>query len=214
MRGDEIIWEPHHPHLGNLWASCNFFLNESVRTGTKTLISRRCRGTDVSGTVQEILNELESSGKTELVDKDATHFITEEWRVPYCPTRSRWSPNRFDRVCFQFDGVTHPQKTNPPPEDLAQLLGAWLPAGIEFIRLGRPLSIADDVRLLSRSDAFLGVDSGMSHIAHSAMVPCFLLQYLEPLEKAHPNKSYVKCEGAVDAIAKIRYHLQYNRGSK
>ncbi len=198
------VWEPHHPHLGNLWASCNRFLSESVLAGEPALVSRWCRGQDAQGTLLQILAVLDSPIGALVVDALPTHRIErDEWHAPYWPTRPRWSAGPYRQVCYQFDGKTHPHKTNPPPTDLLRLLSPWLPTGYKFTQLGLPLSIADDVQLLAHSDAFLGVDSGISHIAHSAGIPCFLLEYEEPLRLAHPNKDYVPCYGANDAIQKV-----------
>src|SRR5262249_11725273 len=56
--------------------------------------------------------------------------------------------------------------------------------------------------ILSQSELFVGIDSGMSHVAHSVGVPVFLKAYAE-LPLCHPNKAYVAFRDGQDLKRKL-----------
>jgi ADP-heptose:LPS heptosyltransferase len=62
--------------------------------------------------------------------------------------------------------------------------------GYECINLNnRSLSLLEICNILAMSKAFIGIDSGISHIAHSVGVPSCLYFY-NKLATSHPNKKY------------------------
>lgn len=201
------VWRPSVPsHLGNLWASCHYLLQQSIDLDEVVLMTRI-----ENDYAEECLSLIDSLGRVSLVHDRPTACVDDLgealWSVPYFPTKLAWVPRRHHKVCYQFDGRTRPSQTNPPPEDERLLLGPWLPPGTVLVKLGRPLTATESAMHLATCDAFLGVDSGISHLAHSVGVPTFLLQYAHPLTQAHPGKVYTPCYGAADAIEKICRYL-------
>lgn len=55
---------------------------------------------------------------------------------------------------------------------------------------------------MSKSDVFIGICSGMSHIAHSVGVPTILYEW-EQLEECHPNKLYLSFKTIDECVDKI-----------
>ena len=202
------VWDPSCPGaLGNVWASCHYFLRLSLERGSVVCVKRQ------RAIVAECLELIHSPGRVALVDADATrsvdHLLGEQlWNQEYFPTHLRWPGRRFyGRICYQIDGRTRPALTNPPSADVELLQGGWLPSGVELVCLGLPRSVTESVHLLATCDAFLGVDSGISHVAASVGVPMFLLQYHWPLAQAHTKQRYVTCLGMADALRAITKHL-------
>jgi hypothetical protein len=95
---------------------------------------------------------------------------------------------------------------NPPDLDLPRLMN-FVP-GYNFIRLGRPFTISENIAHLVRCRLFYGVCSGISFIAHSVGVPTYLVRYGNDLRPWHHNKTYVPCDGTEDLIARVRSHLR------
>ena len=203
------ILRPHHHHLGNLWSFLSTCLAMSARDKAPVYVSRHYFAVDVWQTMAEILQVMHCPGAgVFMLDEPANDTIPDDWNYPIIPTRMRWWPRPLTKVvCYQLNGRTHPHKTDPPPDDLSKLLGLWLPDGWSLMPLGLPLTIEEDVFRLANAACFLGVDSGISHIAYSVGCPVFLLEYQEPLEGAHKQKPFIRCRGADDAILKIRRSL-------
>ncbi len=155
----------------------------------------------------EALRCIRSPGRVVVVPEPPSHFVDDLgealWKVPYFPTIHQWKRGSHRRICYQFDGRTRPSATNPPSSEVEAFLAFWVSEGYEAIRLGLPMSMTQSIRWLSVCDAFIGVDSGISHLAHSVQVPTFLLQYQHPLTQAHEGKKYIACEGLSDATAKV-----------
>lgn len=203
-----IVYRPCMPsYLGNNWAACHWLLHESIKRNDVIRMTRV--ENDHS---EEYLSLINSPGRIILVPDPPTvrmdDFLGENlWSTPYFPTHERWLPSGRT-VCYQFDGRTRPEKTNPSATDADTILGAMTTAGYEVIRLGLPLSASESVHRLATCSAFIGSDSGISHLAHSVGCPTFLLEYTHPLTQAHPNKIYTPCFGAQDTITKVLEFLK------
>jgi len=83
-------------------------------------------------------------------------------------------------VAYQFDGYSH-SWLNPTEEEMQGFLSCFSKS--ELIKVGRPLTIQQSADVLKRSKLFIGVSSGMSHIAASAGVKQFI--YLTDKVKEH-----------------------------
>lgn len=74
-------------------------------------------------------------------------------------------------IAFQFDGVSQPQY-NPTAEELESFQGCF--DKNQLRRVGRPLTLQESMRILAASKLFIGVSSGMSHLAASASTPALI----------------------------------------
>lgn len=74
-------------------------------------------------------------------------------------------------LAYQFDGISH-RELNPSPEEEASFLDCF--AGTPRQKIGRPLSLAESMAALLHARLFIGVSSGMSHVAASAGTPTLI----------------------------------------
>jgi hypothetical protein len=143
--------------------------------------------------------------------EDLPRFGVREHREAYVPTRRRWAPRRSRIVACQLETHTvhTPERFCAP--GLADALRAELP-GFELVALGRHrhLGIRDIVEVLARCAAFVGIDSGISHVAHSVGTPVFLKDHAE-LALTHPGKAYAAFEDQADLLPRLREHLRVTK---
>jgi hypothetical protein len=200
------IYRAHHSHFGDIFVTIQ--LLASGHYGDPVLLSRWQNGTeDLGPLMHAILDVLDiPAGRVVIVDERPTDGFEASlaWRVPFMPTKRRWRPGPHKRIAVQFDGRSVAELKNPPPDQLAELMGDWLPAGYTMTTIGLPRTVQEDVDILATSNAFIGCDSGMSHLCHSVGTPCFLLEYRMPLELTHSGKAYTRCGSAAEAIARVR----------
>jgi hypothetical protein len=115
----------------------------------------------------------------------------------------RWARNDGRIISYQIEtsSLHRPERFCEPwlIEDLSDQL-----PGYAFVELGKEHqgTMSQIIDILSRSELFVGIDSGMSHIAHSVGVPVFLKHYDE-LQLCHPNKDYVAFRDGVDLTHKL-----------
>lgn len=74
-------------------------------------------------------------------------------------------------IAFQFDGISHPQ-FNPTAEELETFLAYFESSSL--CRIGKPLTLEESMQVLANSKLFIGVSSGMSHLAASANTPTLI----------------------------------------
>ena len=210
QRTPRTIMRAHGASLGDLWATCNWLLRRSEAQQVPIYLSRWQDGAiDIKPLLDEILSLVESTGYVRVVDEPPTQCIDDRyavWSLPYCPTRQRWTPGPYGRIAIQLDGRSYAKEKNPPDDERALLESPWMP-GSTITKIGLPLTLEQSVEVLAHSDVFLGVCSGMSHVAHSVGTPCFLLEYGIELINSHRGNRYIKCRSATDAIEKVRGHL-------
>lgn len=58
----------------------------------------------------------------------------------------------------------------------------------KLVRMGAIKNNRKDIQIASKSNLFIGIDSGMSHICHSTGTPIFMLDEKRYNPAAHPNK--------------------------
>lgn len=195
------IFNPWNNRFGDQWAGINLMLNYA-RHHFDTIPLLHSTG-DLNRLHKEILAELSYSYSIELTSLPATHHLSgfDVWATDYFPTKVRWKPSVAHRYCcYQFDGDSAALEKNPSSGDLMILL-VWLQqCGFEAVGLGKHLSVAQCVEIASESAFFVGVDSGMSHLAHSVGVPMFLLQHQLPIVTSHRGKAYIHCDGVHDLL--------------
>ena len=201
---------PYWDGFGDLWAVTSHCCLWSQRAGQAVYLSRwstksmRNREQEVRG----ILNNLEEEYTRNVVVTDervktGLRFSVRDHHEPYVPTRTRWVQNDGRIISYQ---ITTPTKHRPArfcDPTLIKRLGDHLP-GWKFIALGKEhqRSLSEIVEILSRSVCFVGIDSGISHVAHSVGVPVFLKAHGE-LDLAHPNKEYVPFDDLQDLKVKL-----------
>jgi hypothetical protein len=94
----------------------------------------------------------------------------------YLPTRRTWTPNESRTICVQLDGRYMSHRKNPSPSEQASLIEGLKSAGFAIAHVGLPLSLEDSIDALGGCYCFVGVDSGMMHVANSVRCPRILLR--------------------------------------
>ena len=212
-----MIWRHHGGQaLGDSWGITHFLLRESERTGQPARLAWELPEHDYGAQVcrdliARIAGLLDSTGTIELIKGAAETTIiqhTDIWNgAPYFRMRDavqRWRPGGT-HICYQFDGRSIPTLKNPPANEIPILL-SWAPER-EFVKVGLPLSLEESIYRMSTCALYVGVCSGMSHVAHSVQCPMLLIQYKQHLDNWHPREGWTKAVGTSDAIAQAKRML-------
>jgi hypothetical protein len=201
----------HHPvgsaRLGDTWMCINKLHHISMVKGTKSHVvsvwnPKRNR---IAECVEEVVGLIDGPAEFTLTEDPPNDgfgdvYLKKGW--PFFPTKKKWKSGPWNRICYQFDGASAARKKNPPTECLPRLVD--FVEGVEFVRLGKHMSLEENVRIMSESDCFLGIDSGFSHVSHSVGVPRFLIEYNYNFSGRHSGRPYFFCKGTDDAITQVR----------
>ena len=94
----------------------------------------------------------------------------------YLPTKQRWSAGIDRVICIQLDGRWQSELKNPNPAEKERLVAGLATAGFTVKPIGQPMSLAECVDALATCACFIGVDSGMMHVANSVRCPRILIR--------------------------------------
>lgn len=169
-------------HLGDCW----FCVSYCITHNAKNISRYSHRKSDVSRKISEIIPLFGDNGLTIVnnAPSENVHFRTH--RHQYARTIIQWKHAYYGRVCYQIDGKSHSSKKNVPKYESEEILRWFKRHGIECTRIGGGMSLKKCVEIAATSDAFFGVESGMSHLCHSVGVPIFImLSKLSPDDVAH-----------------------------
>lgn len=199
------IYTAIHFHLGDRWGNVNDLL---IKSEEEKKIIKFAIPTNWINPIHDVINLLDFRCPGIHVIPYHNGIKTLRIRspnIPFYPTKIRWIPGFYKRICYQFNGHWKGRQKNPPAEDIPKLT-SFLP--FEFIQLGRHQSLNEVVRIASESDLFVGVDSGMSHICASVGIPRFIVEYKLNIDAYQRRNPYIKCVGTNDAIAKITKYIE------
>lgn len=176
------VFSISYPALGDHWVSLCHFVRFCRASGGRHLLnlpeaygrSKEHR----TALVQEIGKVLQCDSEIEFSDQPP------ELQLPVHPARNGKTvmlpgclQTKRSLVAYQFDGVSHAH-LNPTEEEIKSFLGCF-PA-VEVRKVGMPLTLAESMEVLSRAKLFIGVSSGMSHLAASANTPALLYMKFLP----------------------------------
>jgi hypothetical protein len=178
---------------------------------TVGISARSSGGEDIRERLEEILGVLDlEEGLVMVVDSapNSPRKVTvDRFPHPYIPTKTRWAGGEAGRACCQLlNGQTPGYVANK--RDMKPLeawhreeIEAWLDAEFdEVVRLGKDRTIAECVEVAARSELFIGMDSGMSHLCHSVGVPVLIKDW-SGLDRHHPKKEFLRFRDPAEAIA-------------
>lgn len=165
-----------HAHFGfgDKWSICNYILRTSEDTGCKTLITSQCWNDDIS----LIMRNLVSTGSFEFVPLSYTRKIDycATFKINFCPTKNYvWTPNKSKLICYQLDGKWKSEVKNLSDGETKALFHFLRKSGYELIDVGNMRPLSESIRLLSKAEAFVGIPSGMSHVANSVGTPSYII---------------------------------------
>jgi hypothetical protein len=208
--------------LGDVWTLTQWLLRRSEETGKPAVLSRQLGpqpdGHDnVLELIPRIAALLDSTGTIEFTDEpgvDPPITGPSLWgpRVVYIPTKLKWHGTQDRLIAHQFNGRSGADAKNPPPGDVETIQRHLFFGGMTPLSVGLPWTVEQSVIILAACRQFIGVCSGLSHVAHSAGCPMILVRYRLRFERWHPDPNgpnpWVLAEGTDGAIQKLEEALQ------
>jgi hypothetical protein len=179
------VFGARYPSLGDLWVGLSHLIWLARRTGHRLkfsfdpslapgLISER------EALATEILRLFNAESEVQIVSENIARFLPVHpprngrivWINPRCSSDS-------GLVAYQFDGISRPD-LNPSFEDISSFLSVLNKS--QAVRVGLPKTLSESFHLIEQARLFIGVSSGMSHVAASLRKPCFI--YFKPAQDA------------------------------
>lgn len=211
--------------FGDCWAAASYLLTISTQVGKPTRVAQ------LDDRIRQILPHLDSAGSLVEVPEgidiliassfDAEHFSdinnyypkrVLEWAVPlgvqYCMTTKRWECNASGKVCCQL----YPRRlgdTSCANGHVKLFMEALHSRGYRVIEIGAEIGLAQSIEEASTSEYFVGVDSGMSHVAHSVGLPVHIIRNRLPrhhLYTTHRGKRYSSYRDIPDFLDRTGMH--------
>ncbi len=181
--------------LGDSWTFICWLLKQNEELGEVPKVTKSDRFT-------EILELLDTKGKIEFVDRKGSKRTNAYWVIKNLPTKIQWKPGNYKQICYQFDAHI---VTRPTRWDIQDFLTKF--QDYKLIKLDRTKTLAECIKIMSESDAFVGVSSGMSHVAHSVGIPIFLATYGFDIRQFHGQNEFVLCHDLLDVETKLKQYL-------
>jgi hypothetical protein len=138
-------------------------------------------------------------------------FLNED-PVEYRLVKSAWKPGRYNRMCYQFYGTSFWRRQNFRKPEAIQLYCSF--PEIEKVKLGLPLTLAQSAEIMRNSDFFVGIDSGMTHLARCIGIPAFVNPQRVPMDwfyRWHPkgSPSYIIFRTLPELYQQLRERLPW-----
>jgi hypothetical protein len=164
-------------NLGDLWVGLSHLIWLARRTGRcvkfsfdpsfdPEFLNKR------EALVLEILRLFKAEREVEIVRENITRLL------PVHPPRNGRIVRIIPRsscdshlIAYQFDGISRPD-LNPTPEEVSLFLSVL--DGHQVERAGLPKTLSESFDLIERAGLFIGVCSGMSHIAATLGKACLI----------------------------------------
>jgi hypothetical protein len=203
------LYNPEFSAFGDVFSSLSF----SILYSPKITYSEKCQKNIIT-LIKSTLPLMKTKKELIIINQTNTHtnFLVQDHKEPYAKTKIQW--NDFGRqrksskkriISFQIESPGNPKWnskrffTNNEKIEFKKLQIKFFNKNIEFIPLGKPKSIEENIKILANSKFFFGIDSGMSHLAHAVGTPCYLKDFETKggfgrgnLDFYHPNKQYTK----------------------
>ena len=100
----------------------------------------------------------------------------EESAIEYELFEECWKPGPYHRMCYQFYGNSGSHLKSFKRPEAIRLFESF--SAIEKVKVGLPQTVQQTVATMFKSDFFVGIDSGMTHLARCVGIPVFV----------HPNR--------------------------
>jgi ADP-heptose:LPS heptosyltransferase len=179
--------------LGDAWNLANFLLQKSQQHNKPVEI--KTQNEEESNLLLLIQSLLQHDTKGFTVTKE--NFDT-EWELtqdPYFKTKLTWDGGSKKTIITK---VTSKSKLLGNLQDLPENEIKYLDELIKNnnytrIELNNEQTIKEIIMLMSSATAFIGINTGMSHIAHSVGLPNVIIHHYTqiPLDKFHGKNKYL-----------------------
>ena len=213
--------------LGDCWATVNYALQKAEKHNITFKLATWYKNSggkirNAKSKLTEILPLFRdiSAGQVILVDDEPTEKLSRDgggylkwfdvYNVPYFSTKITWKKNDSKNICCHFDGKSHSCKRCTTKEE-KEIIKFLRDLGFNTIYLGKETSLEEAVNLLSKCEAFVGVDSGFCHIAHSVRTPIHLIRNgrtIEEIEETHGNKPFNLYVNTKEFMEKVKWQIR------
>lgn len=146
-------------------------------------------GVPVHGTVADLFRILPVEGRVEVIAPEIhpsqAPFVWgryvlapmydpfyDEPADEYIPAKMIWKPGPYGRMCYQFYGSSDWRHQNFRKAEAAQLYQSF--PTFDRVKVGIPMTLGQIVDVMLHSDFFVGIDSGMTHLARCVGIPTFV----------------------------------------
>jgi len=134
----------------------------------------------------------------------------------YVPMKYMWKKRTFKKlkIAYQFKTPSNVMLEKRLTNDEEIYFLNWFKS-FDVVEINKKYSVLECTRILSECTFFVGICSGMSHLAHACGTPVFLKDYVNgrghTLDRFHPCKDFVAFDTARDAIIKIKDFVKRER---
>lgn len=128
--------------------------------------------------VSQIEELLDANRTLSLVPGRSRRHIPQlaSYQHQYLPTKRCWSLTDERTICIQLNGQWKGHLKNPSIAEKMRLIDTLNSVGFSIREIGLPMRLAECVDALSRCYCFIGVDSGIMHVANSVRCPRILVR--------------------------------------
>lgn len=110
----------------------------------------------------------------------------------FLPSTLTWGYKNSKVICYQFDTNKSEDKQFKSIEDKLSTINALKNRGFKLVELSNSLSLEECQKMLSMCKFFVGICSGMSHLAHCVGTPVHLIcngRSIERVKLHHGNNA-------------------------
>lgn len=192
--GRDLVYETQASHLGDCWASVNLLLRMSENNGqvirvsdysdTGHFIGSGAPLEETGGMVFRISQLLESKGRLKIAHEfgEIKASSNDAFQNPYFPIKGGWKGQGSNKVACHLTGGTS-WNQNLSKNEVERVVWELRRRGYDPIPVGLPLSLEESVEVMRGCGMFVGIDSGLSHVAHSFTgLPVHIMQARLPKE--------------------------------
>jgi hypothetical protein len=199
---NEFVFGRPKVRFGNVWAYTSRMVLYAEEHGLKeVLLSHKSKRLTL---IQEMWEEFDTNAIIKVVEKDTDErrrFGVPDHKKSYAKTKKQWKGN-VGRICYQI--ATNSKRTDQIiTENHGVFLKGLEEQGYELVKLGLPMTLSESIEVMCDCELFVGIDSGMSHMAHSIGIPVYLKGFPR-LKKTHVGKDYKTFENSTDLINKLK----------
>lgn len=173
-----MIWTACGIGLGDVWASLSYIFPSGI-------ISKYARQMkdgqylpeyiDISDKICECLSIIDQHSIV-LSDNYPDSILPQIpcFRSSYPNTIRRWQPTNSKTICYQFDAVSAAGLKQPTEREKREFFTACVELGISTIDIGHHRPLRDSLDDICDSKAFVGIDSGLTHVCLSTGIPVYM----------------------------------------